>query len=103
MRTAKEDFSVACHTKGVFIDSCQWETILHAVVLKLFHFLIEDGEALIGNQYQFTADGRFLCIVNAITDKSVLALVEVFEIVGFVIVMIVNYVVKKIEPDYSLF
>ena len=24
-------------------------------------------------------------------------------IVGFVIVMIVNYVVKKIEPDYSLF
>ena len=24
-------------------------------------------------------------------------------VVGFVIVMIVNYVVKKIEPDYSLF
>ena len=82
MRTAKEDFSVACHAKRIFIDSCQWKTILHAVVLELFRFLIEDGEALIGNQYQFTADGGFLCIVDAIADKSVLALVEVFEIVG---------------------
>ena len=101
MRTAKEDFSVACHTKGVFIDSCQWETILHAVVLKLFHFLIEDGEALIGNQYQFTADGRFLCIVNAITDKSVLALVEVFEIVGSGTVQ-VEATSRSREPQVTL-
>ena len=82
MRTAKEDFPIARHAKGVFIDSCQWKAILYAVVLELFRFLIEDRKALIGNQYQFAANGGFLCIVDAIADKAILALVEVLEIVG---------------------
>ena len=52
LRTAKEDFPIARHAKGVFIDSCQLKAILYAVVLVLFRFLIEDRIALIGNQHR---------------------------------------------------
>ena len=81
MRASEENLTIARNAKGIFVDGCQRETVLYAVVLEFPRLLVEDGEALIGGKYQFAAHRRLLRVVDAIADESVRLFVEVLEVI----------------------
>ena len=80
MRSSEENLAVARHAQGVLVDGRQRESVLHAVVPEPPRFLVEDGEALVGDEQQLAAHGRFLRVVDAVADKSVRGFVEVLEV-----------------------
>ena len=82
MCAAEEYFAISRYTQCILIDCCQREAVFCAIVLELLCFLVENGEPLIGDKYQFAADRGFLRIIDTIADESVLIFVEVLEVIA---------------------
>ena len=78
----EEYFAISRYTQCILIDCCQRKAVFCAIVLELLCFLIENGEPLVGDKYQFAADRGFLRIVDTIADESVLIFVEVLEVIA---------------------
>ena len=82
LRASQEYFSVTGHAKGILVDGSHWETVFGTVVQECLLPVVEDGEALVGDEQQFAAGGGFLRLIDTVAGKAVLRLVKVLEVVA---------------------